>query len=442
MVPGAYLFLAGHGDRQTARAETGTTLREDGAVDRLANSGKAGPVTLVRNFTDPYLEMLRLLREAAEIEHALMVQYLYAAFSIKPAYQTVAGYGDPNAHDLLGVAIQEMQHLGAVNRFLAALGAAPQLERQDFPYEPDIYPFAFNLEPLSRAGLAKYVYAESPAEALRSDLVKTAEDDAFLHDLNASLGNGPRMNHLGSLYGTILELLNELPGSTALVVWPDLAAWAEEFERIKDQGEVEHFEFFKSLFLARHDGFATVPRIWNLSVDDPTYPAYPLPVNPTAFVGHDNQILDPTTLALAQLSNLQYWTVLCLLDVSYRDAQRADEVLALARAHMLGPLQVLARHLPTRGTGIPFDPLSMGYAFGRTRQDSLRIVRHLVGEADHLARRLSADLPTEYPLSLNSETLVILNAQIVTSAGAESALVPVLLQSSGGDKISLAPSLD
>jgi hypothetical protein len=49
---------------------------------------------------------------------------------------------------------------------LVALGAAPNVIPQDFPFEPEIYPFAFNLEPLSRATLAKYVYAEAPAGVL------------------------------------------------------------------------------------------------------------------------------------------------------------------------------------------------------------------------------------------------------------------------------------
>jgi hypothetical protein len=39
-----------------------------------------------RDFSNPYLELIRLLKEAAEIEHDLMVQYLYCAFSLKPAY--------------------------------------------------------------------------------------------------------------------------------------------------------------------------------------------------------------------------------------------------------------------------------------------------------------------------------------------------------------------
>ena len=43
-------------------------------------------MTVLRDFNDPYLELLRLLTVAAEIEHGLMVQYLYAGFSVKPVY--------------------------------------------------------------------------------------------------------------------------------------------------------------------------------------------------------------------------------------------------------------------------------------------------------------------------------------------------------------------
>ncbi len=35
--------------------------------------------TVKRSFDDPYLEIVRLLKEASEIEHDLMIQYLYSA---------------------------------------------------------------------------------------------------------------------------------------------------------------------------------------------------------------------------------------------------------------------------------------------------------------------------------------------------------------------------
>src|SRR5512132_877938 len=65
---------------------------------------------IIGDFADPYLELVRLLREASEIEHALLVQYLYAAYSLKPQYVGLRGPGTFGvATNLLGVAIQEMQ---------------------------------------------------------------------------------------------------------------------------------------------------------------------------------------------------------------------------------------------------------------------------------------------------------------------------------------------
>ena len=254
--------------------------RDTDMGNRLAKAGGSDPATLVRNFADPYLEMLRLLREAAEVEHALMVQYLYAAFSVKPPYQALAGFGDPNAHDLIGVAVQEMQHLGAVNRFLAELGAAPQLDRQDFPYEPDIYPFAFDLEPLSRTSLAKYVYAEAPEDALRMDRANSEDDVAFLRDLNAALGGDVRVNHVGSLYGAIIELLRELPRSNALARWPDLEAWAEKFERDQRRRRGGSLRILQEPVPGPARRVRAGSQIWNLSIDDPAYPSMPCPPIP------------------------------------------------------------------------------------------------------------------------------------------------------------------
>jgi len=65
----------------------------------------------------------------------------------------------------------------------------------------------------------------------------------------------------------------------------------------------------------------------------------------------------------------------------------------------------------------------MGYSPGRTPKDSLRIVRQMIGEADHLAHLLSTNLPTDYPLDVHRETLATLNSQIHASAGEQGALL-------------------
>jgi hypothetical protein len=281
-----------------------------------------------------------------------------------------------------------------------ALGAAPHLERQDFPFESDVYPFPFNLEPLSRASLAKYVYCEAPAEALRIEAAATTEDRAFLHDLHTVLRPKVRINHIGSLYAGIIAILKELPEPLAAELRLDRKPWLAELERIKSEGEADHYHFFRALFMGRHPGFGGVARVWERGIHDAAYPAVSLPVNPTALaVG--KRIGDPMALGLAWLGDLHYWTTLCLLDLHYRTG--STEALDMARAQMMGPLRTVARQLAARGSGMPFDPLSVGYAPGATCDASLRFVLHLVRETDCLARSLAPELPDDYPADLQRD---------------------------------------
>src|SRR3990167_863366 len=230
---------------------------------------------IVRDFADAYVELIRLLREASEVEHALMAQYLYGAFSLKPAYASIAGYGSPNSNDLLGVAIQEMQHLGQVNALLMALDASPHLIRQDFPYQQDIYPFEFNLEPLTQASLAKYVYTEAPVNGLKRSSVSNPRDHQFLDQLDRVLGGSTRPNHVGSLYDRIIQTLQEYISTTPKRS-AEMKPWLAKLEEIKREGEDNHFLFFKSLFLGTHEGFKGHQNIWTLAPSDPAYPSLPL----------------------------------------------------------------------------------------------------------------------------------------------------------------------
>jgi rubrerythrin len=407
-LPAAYLLLNGSAERKLAadvRAAPRQGAPGGGAgteATRLASPARTGASSpIIRDFADPVIELVRLLREASEIEHALMVQYLYAAFSFKPAYSDIAGYGDPNTSDLLGVAIQEMQHLAKVNRLLVALGAAPNLLRQDFPYEPDIYPFAFNLEPISRASLAKYVYAEAPATALEPSVAKSAKDLAFIEQLTKELPSDVKPNHVGSFYATIIATAREVI-VTNTPVPTDLRPWIEALEEIKREGEEGHFGFFKRLFTGTHESFAGRRDIWDLPRDDPAYPALSLPENPSAYVGHENQIQDHAALSLAWLGNLHYWSILLLLNFAYH-ADR-PKLIDPARAHMMGPFWSLARHLPTLGCGMPFDPLSMGYYPGRNGHTNLRFIERILAEAQRLELEIKDQLPEDFPGSVCSET--------------------------------------
>ncbi|MGB0128311.1 MAG: ferritin-like domain-containing protein [Rhodocyclaceae bacterium] len=372
---------------------------------------------IIRDFSDPYIELLRLLHEAAEIEHALMIQYLYAAFSVKPAYAGIVGHGGPNTNDLMGVAVQEMQHLGKVNQFLVALGAAPTLIRDDFPYEPDIYPFRFNLEPLTRASVAKYTWTEAPVGATDSRSAKTVADRSFCHDLEKALGAGSRPNYVGTLYDSVIAAVEELI-ATKDPSLPDLKPWLVALHEIQDEGEIGHFPFFKAVFLGTHEGFGERRDAWNRNPSDPLYPSFPLPVNPTAYLGHEHQIGDPKARSLAWLGNLHYWILLILLHQGYSTG--SQQHIALARAHMMGAFWSLARKLASIGAGMPFDPLGLGYAPGVTRESNLRLLSRLLDEADQMEKRITATLPADYPADCCRATrsaLAQLSDRIATARG-------------------------
>ena len=107
-----------------------------------------------------------LLSIDAEIEHCLMVQYLYAAYSLGGP-QVPEVYRDHVREwqeVILGIAKEEMGHLMCVQNSLRLIGAPLHLEREDTPWDVPFYPFPFMLEPLTLDSLAKYVYAESPED--------------------------------------------------------------------------------------------------------------------------------------------------------------------------------------------------------------------------------------------------------------------------------------
>ncbi|MGH8906689.1 MAG: ferritin-like domain-containing protein [Egibacteraceae bacterium] len=416
------------------------SVDEPVAHDDVAFFSASAPVAraeIIRDFDDPHLELVRLVREATEIEHALLVQYLYAAFSVKPAYRDIMITDPPSidATTLVGVAVQEMQHLNRVNELLVALGAAPSLIRQDFPYEPDIYPFPLNLEPLSLSSLAKYVFTEASSTAL--DPANTTDPAylAFLERLFDQLGH-VRPNRLGSLYGTIITTLEEVLDDPPPELG-DLSDWPTILEDIRSQGEEDHFNFFRELFMGTHEGFGGRPAVWSLPKNDPYYPAFPLPINPSAFEGHPRQIQAPALRDLAWLGNLHYWIILDLLDLHYRGHPLARQ---LAVAHMVGPLYSLGTHLTGLGVGLPFDPLSMGYAPGVDRDNTVRLLLRLISETDAATQRLRAYLPPEFPFDQTQQTRDALTGGGVTQpTNRFERVIQILDNAIGGPNANIGP---
>lgn len=354
-----------------------------------------------RAFDDPYLELVRLLKEASEIEQDLMVQYLYGAYALKPEYAELVGAPAPNATSLMGVIIEEMQHLRGSNRLLVELGAAPVLTRQDFPYENDLYPFPFELAPLSSASLARYTYCE--ADPVRLGRVRSVSNESLrLQDkIRATLGGTIAANHVGKLYDAVVGTLGELKDAGEVEL--DYGAWFQEIGNVKADGEFGHFQFFHSLYEASHPLLVNTPDIWDLPADDPRYPSYQVPVNPTAYDGRPTTIQDTDLKALAWLGNMNYWCMLLLLDSAYRRDFKPDA--ALAQAIMMGPLNSIARYLPTKGSAVPFDPLSLGFSPGIDDASSKRIGQLMLRETRDFARSIEHLLPSDFDTQIYEQLL-------------------------------------
>src|SRR4051794_39587550 len=166
-------------------------------------------------------EVVFLLHTAAEIEHALLVQYLYAAFSFgdrQRRMQSAGGDLDAANHakvfgmngwngTLRRIAIEEMCHLMTVQNVLRVLGGPLNLEREDFPFRTDFYPFPLTLEPATRDSVAKYVAAEMPEAPDRGRYPRMAE---ILERARLAIDAGP-INRVGLLYARILRLIGTLP---------------------------------------------------------------------------------------------------------------------------------------------------------------------------------------------------------------------------------------
>ena len=156
---------------------------------------------------EPHDEAVFLLTAAAEIEHALMVQYLYAAYSVRVA--------DPNRPELdtlqdrlTQIAREEMGHLATVQNLLHLIGGPLNLNREHSPYSSAIYPFRFALEPLTLDSLAKYVIAESPAElpAKLSDADRALLDQ--IRDDATRANGGQEVRHVGPVFERLAHLFS------------------------------------------------------------------------------------------------------------------------------------------------------------------------------------------------------------------------------------------
>jgi Ferritin-like len=213
-------------------------------------------------------ELTYLLCQGAELEHGLMCQYLYAAFSLK----NTAGPGlrrDQLAaverwrRVILTIAGEEMLHWAVVQNLLTAVGSAPYVSRPHLPHQAGGYPRGVQLRllPFGEAALQHFVYLERPEGAEDADAAGFEPAGPPLPPMGPGevVPRGQDWATQGHLYRAVERGLAHLAGrlgedrlfigpafhqaGEAAFGWPDLgpitglAGANRALERIVEQGE-------------------------------------------------------------------------------------------------------------------------------------------------------------------------------------------------------------
>jgi hypothetical protein len=209
------------------------------------------------------------LGKAAELEHLVLCQYLFAAFSLRT--ETFDGLDAETLkmtkrwrRGLLEIAEQEMLHFALVQNLLTAVGAAPKLGRTNFPVPLRSYPanVRMALLPFGEMALRHFAFLERPEGHAMDDVEEFAvslEKAVALPPPEDEIGpTMPDFETVGHLYRSIEEGLEQLAariGEEALFLGPrdaqatpgdffdelipvvDLASARQAIETIVEQGE-------------------------------------------------------------------------------------------------------------------------------------------------------------------------------------------------------------
>src|SRR5579872_6315475 len=113
--------------------------------------------------------LIYMLGEAAELEHGILCQYLFAAFTLKQSEDEGVSPEQLAAmngwrHTLFEVAGQEMLHLALVQNLRTAIGASPHLTRPNLPCPARHFPpgVQIALVPFGERALRHFLYLERP----------------------------------------------------------------------------------------------------------------------------------------------------------------------------------------------------------------------------------------------------------------------------------------
>ena len=422
-----------------------------GSVVRLRSTQRLEEPSIVIEHRE---QLIYMLCAAAELEHALMCEYLFAAFSLKR--DASEGLTDDQVAAvqrwraaILAVAKQEMLHLAINCNLVTSLGASPHLSRPNLPQPARHYPAGVRLEmlPFGEQALRHFLFLERPEGMDMDDAEGIAADDFALPLVREDeiAPHQQEFQTVGHLYRSIeagFRHLAEKLGEENLFLGPrdaqaagELFGWKElaqistvddamrAIEAIVEQGEGPrgdwrnaHFGRFLRVLTEYLDMMNTDPDVVV------TRPVLPVLVREPESGQRVDLITDLVTARVADLGNVAYevllqllYRLLCHVDESDQQIKTLADVGVQMMFDVIEPLADILTTMPVgpehpgRTAGPTFELFYQpDYLLPHRRAAWLLMAEHLADAAvlaDGEAARDARFLPVAASLRAHAATL-------------------------------------
>ena len=390
------------------------------------------------NQTEPYRikienreDLAFVLSEASTLEHMIMCEYLFAAFSLKRDESEGISSAELEVVRrwegvINTVAVQEMTHLALVNNMLVAIGCPPYFQHPNFPHPSRYFPpnIKLALVPFGEQALRHFLYLERP-EGMSIEGVPGFE---VLGDLNPPELKGsvvPQQQYfttVGNLYrgiekgfedlvlkygedgvfigGAHTQATEERFGLPSLFEVKDLESARRAVEGIVEMGEGArgdwtnaHFGMFLGIL---REFMQTRARNRDFRPTKPVVTAY---TRPPIGVENATLITDRFTSRVADLFNASYGLAVQVLSRYYiHEHDRQEELQGLADAavgimsRVIEPLGValtslpIGPHFPGLTAGASFELQHREYLFPHREQALMVLQERAVELAEYTTR--------------------------------------------------------
>lgn len=284
-------------------------------------------------------ELVDALSVAAQVEHVVLLEYLYAAFSCRttqdpdvPAAVQFTSW--ELARELYAISHQEMDHLGAIQQLLAALGAPPVPDAWSFPVEDPRLPFPAELTRLDTAAVDRFIATEAP-ERRDDDLEIAPPPDPIRFDVLGDLYRAivAGLHDLGDAVFLGADVVEQDPAALGFSAMPVLTAAQaiETITKVIQEGEgasgadaTGHWQRFTEM----------AEKLAELGADADlvSWPCVTNPVLRDTGLPGTSVVTDPVTVAVADIANRAYRALWLLLGGCYvYDWSTSDDAATISR---------------------------------------------------------------------------------------------------------------